>query len=629
MKSRVVIAREVIAGYWGSGDKRVADLKVAGYNPEVVQGDVNTLLCCRENIIGNMKAMAVFIADNNNWWYIKYNEQFGKECAICHPHDGKNHGWQCIGFCMAVWHHAVLPIPCNCGVIGDDTWEAILHAKTDAEALKIARNHLKINDIEVIRNKNGIPKSKAQAGDMASYFINGDDYQHTYFIMSSTKVADATTQSPKANNIRADRSFSGRYVNNMKVIIRYTGNGLCPPPQRTIDELAYEVIADLWGSGDSRAIALTQAGHDYNAVQKRVNEILNPQPTPPTPTPPKETTLVAVDVINGDYGNGTKREAALRKKGYDPVVIQNEVNRLMTESKKKSIDTLAHEVIDGYWRSGKKREKVLKACGCDYDAIQRRVNEILNPGEGYKGKFPDLHLVKTNAEVIEDAIQFGRWIAYDNDFHYGYGEAAHKCGCYFCGTQPVSKKNAGIKMWEHSQCCNPFVTSCFAHGGCILDWLKVDMRGGAYDWNSMPNVKDFKRVYVTPQAGDVLCSDGHMALSLGGTKVIHASGGDDNIIHSKSWNNSIREGTWSGYNAIYRYVGSVDVIMPLRFGEVSDRVADLQNFLNWYGNYGLNPDREFGDKTLAAFKDFQSKEGLVADGVCGIDSINRMKQIVR
>lgn len=525
MLKRVDIAREVIAGYWGSGDKRVTALRNAGYNPDVVQGDVNTLLCCRENIINNMKAFAVKIADDPRYWYIYYGEKYGKECAVCHPHGGANHGWQCIGFAMAVWHHGGLPIPCNCGVIDNSTWEKILNAKTDAEALKLAKNCLKISDIKVIRNKNVIPKSQAQAGDMAAYYVSGNKYQHTYFIMSSSKVADATTASPKANNIRADRSFSGKYVNNMKVLIRYTGNGLCSAPKRTIDELAYEVIDGLWGSGESRVRALTEAGHDYNAVQKRVNEILNPE-----------------------------------KHGYD-------------------------------------------------------------------GIFPDLHLVKTNAQVIADTIQFAKWIAGDNDFHYGHGEAAHKCGCYFCKTQPASKKNAGIKMYEHAQCCNPFVNSCFAHGGCVLDWLKVDLRGGSYDWNSMPGLKDFKKVSGTPKAGDIVCKTGHMALSLGGTKVIQASGGDDNVIHSNKWNKSISEGTWSGFTDVYRYVGSVDVIMPLRHGEVSDRVGDMQRFLNWYGNYGLNPDREFGDKTLAAFKDFQSKEGLVADGVCGIDSITKMKEV--
>ena len=182
----------------------------------------------------------------------------------------------------------------------------------------------------------------------------------------------------------------------------------------------------------------------------------------------KKTTLVAVDVINGDYGNGDKRYAALRKKGYNPDVIQAEVNRLMTESKKKSIDTLAHEVIDGYWRSGAKREKVLKACGCNYNAIQNRVNEILNPPspdkKEYTGKYPTWRLKKTNAQVIADTVKWAKWIAGDNRFHYGYGEHAHHNGCYFCGTQGA-KRGHGIVDPDFKYCCNPFVGEAWAHGG--------------------------------------------------------------------------------------------------------------------------------------------------------------------
>ena len=47
-----------------------------------------------------------------------------------------------------------------------------------------------------------------------------------------------------------------------------------PTPAKSIDELANEVIAGLWGNGQERADRLREAGYDYDAVQKRVNEIL-------------------------------------------------------------------------------------------------------------------------------------------------------------------------------------------------------------------------------------------------------------------------------------------------------------------------------------------------------------------
>lgn len=41
-----------------------------------------------------------------------------------------------------------------------------------------------------------------------------------------------------------------------------------------IDTVAREVIAGKWGAGEERKKRLTAAGYDYNAVQKRVNAIL-------------------------------------------------------------------------------------------------------------------------------------------------------------------------------------------------------------------------------------------------------------------------------------------------------------------------------------------------------------------
>lgn len=533
---RLDIARDVIYGSWGSGDKRVAALKKAGYNPEVVQGDVNTLLCCRENIIGNIKATARRIADNNNWWYVYWTEQYGHECAICHPHGGENHGWQCIGYAMACWHHSGLPIPCNCGVIANEEWEDILNAKTDAEALKIARRLLKINDIQVIRNANGISKSKAQAGDMGALFVNGREYQHTFIIMSGSKIADSTNGGSRADDIRADRDFSGGYVSKLKVIIRYTGKGLCPAPKRTVDQLAHEVLEGLWGSGDSRVTALTQAGHDYNAVQKRVNEILDP-----------------------------------------------------TDKK------------------------------------------------GYGGKFPEFRIVKSNAQVIADTIEWAKWIAADNRFHYGYGDHAHHNGCYFCGTQGA-KKGHGIVDPDFTYCCNPFVHAAWAHGGCIPTAHNMCMKGRSWDFNKGSGydacslfTKLGKPAQSKLKAGDVLCNGGHVALYIGDGKIAEASGGDNNVRNSKGWNNSIHITSlyYGNFDRVYRFNSSVDATYAIMHGEVSYRVKDLQRFLNWYGNYALAVDGEFGDKTLKALLDFQKKEKLTADGICGPATIAKMKTVRR
>lgn len=45
-------------------------------------------------------------------------------------------------------------------------------------------------------------------------------------------------------------------------------------PQKSIDEVAREVIQGKWGNNPERKKKLTEAGYDYDAVQKRVNELL-------------------------------------------------------------------------------------------------------------------------------------------------------------------------------------------------------------------------------------------------------------------------------------------------------------------------------------------------------------------
>lgn len=47
------------------------------------------------------------------------------------------------------------------------------------------------------------------------------------------------------------------------------------PTKKSVDEIAREVIQGKWGNGSDRKNRLTNAGYDYNAVQKRVNELMN------------------------------------------------------------------------------------------------------------------------------------------------------------------------------------------------------------------------------------------------------------------------------------------------------------------------------------------------------------------
>lgn len=135
---------------------------------------------------------------------------------------------------------------------------------------------------------------------------------------------------------------------------------------KSVDTLANEVIQGLYGSGDDRKKAL---GTMYNAVQKRVNEILASKGA----TVKLSVNQMAKNVIAGKYGTGEARKKAL---GANYNAVQAEVNRILGVSV-KSVDTVAREVIDGKWGNGADRRNRLTAAGYNYNTVQKRVNQLL------------------------------------------------------------------------------------------------------------------------------------------------------------------------------------------------------------------------------------------------------------
>ena len=103
-----------------------------------------------------------------------------------------------------------------------------------------------------------------------------------------------------------------------------------PKPSKSVDELAQEVIAGLWGNQPERQQRLEAAGYDYYAVQARVNEILAPAPAP---TPSKSVDDLAKEVIRGDWGNGQERKNRLTAAGYDYSTVQARVNEMLSGNK--------------------------------------------------------------------------------------------------------------------------------------------------------------------------------------------------------------------------------------------------------------------------------------------------------
>ena len=127
---------------------------------------------------------------------------------------------------------------------------------------------------------------------------------------------------------------------------------------------------------------LTHFAEFVGKAQKWYDEFTK-APTPPSPTPtptPGRLTLqeVAQQVIHGLWGNGPERVAKLKAAGYDPVAVQNEVNKELGHTPGQlDIHQVAEQVIQGKWGNGPDRVARLKAAGYNPVTVQAEVNRIL------------------------------------------------------------------------------------------------------------------------------------------------------------------------------------------------------------------------------------------------------------
>ena len=425
---------------------------------------------------------------------------------------------------------------------------------------------------------------------------------------------------------------------------------------KSVEEIAQEVLDGKWGSGNDRITNLYNAGYDYNAVQHRVNELIEQIAEEARLKAEAEAKAKAEE----EARKKAEEEEARRKAEEEARLKAEEEARRKAEEEAKTkaelIDKLAHEVLEGKWGSGDTRRVNLLSAGYDYDAVQARVNEILSTpqSKSYTGELPTLKIVKSNAEVIDDACKWARWIAGDNRFHYGYTNKhgstdtkkwdpnAHHNGCYFCGTQKLSGgcSKKGIVDYERSYCCNPFVGAAWAHGGCVPKALSLCQDCSSWDYHAGKGY-DSSSLFTnlghpaksSLKKGDVCCTDSHVFLYLGDGKLAEAGGGDDNVRNSEKWNNSIRvislsDSKYKGVKRVHRFNGSVNTEMLIRHGEVSNRVALWQAFLDWYfdGQVG-SADGYYGDNTLKWTKAFQEKEigPGQGDGIIGNKTLEAAK----
>lgn len=276
--------------------------------------------------------------------------------------------------------------------------------------------------------------------------------------------------------------------------------------------------------------------------------------------------------------------------------------------------------------------------------------------KAYAGEYPSTKLEKTPEQVIADALLFSKWIVNDNRFGYGrqggskYKDCkayhiTHSGGCHFCGSNAhkiAEAKKAGLKdpeQWEYTYVCNTFVHACYAHSG-VPSMLKA--RGHAWWIKNYQNSKYWTEIkkpskITDLKPGDVLAwgsnggTSGHFCLYIGNGNGREAtSNGLGATFTQAQWNKSIRETNFSRHfkaaTHVFRFTGSINTTANIRYGEVSDRVKHLQEFLKWYG-FDISADKCFGDATLKAVKKFQKEQGITVDGIVGSATIAKMKSV--
>ena len=155
-----------------------------------------------------------------------------------------------------------------------------------------------------------------------------------------------------------------------------------PSGNSDLDSVAQEVLQGLWGNGQERYDNLTNAGYNAQAVQDRVNSILNGETPSNSNSVNSDLDSVAQEVLQGLWGNGQERYDNLTRAGYDAQAVQDRVNSILggeyTQNNYTNLDSVANEVIQGLWGNGQERYNNLTNAGYDAQSVQNRVNELLS-----------------------------------------------------------------------------------------------------------------------------------------------------------------------------------------------------------------------------------------------------------
>ena len=402
---------------------------------------------------------------------------------------------------------------------------------------------------------------------------------------------------------------------------------------KSVTTVAQEVIDGKWGSGDARKIALESFGYDYNAVQKKVNEIIDGgSKVKPTSKYTGEYPVVKRYLEKGDKGTEvTKLQNYLNwytcgeffeKCGKADGVYGNNTLKYV---KQMQTDFFSAKEADG--TVGPKTIAKMKAYS---DSIEPAPQPTPTPGT-YTGSYP------TDAEIYDAQIggmcQACRdqtsW-AYDSIYKYESHPTIEKskthgtCVTYVsCVLQRTGVFSSGSVLWHNG--------SGFGDGKVYgtNNQMTLTYYNNKKTLNDL-SLKTCDILFYDDNKSGESGNGGHIEIFNGtkkNGKFYFYSGGTGS--HHNTSNNNSESGS--------RKVLAVVRIKSRGYLKKNDRgtaITKLQNYLDWYfdgaffkacggadGVYGTNTET-WVKKMQTDF--FGAKE---ADGTVGPKTIAKMKAV--
>ena len=318
------------------------------------------------------------------------------------------------------------------------------------------------------------------------------------------------------------------------------------------------------------------------------------------------------------------------------------VDGILGKGTVKALQKRAGCSADGAWGTGTSKA-VQKMVGTTVDgafgsnsvkALQTWINKQYKPSsykpvpapapqptkpQGYGGTFPDL-VTHTGQKIAYTA----RDLAYAKGTKkatYTYGKGKAK-GAF---TSAINKVFPKRSSWS-KQC--QAGASCDVGAATIIRFSGADTgvpRGLSEQLTHFKKSSLWKKTGLTKcsKAGDVAMHPSphaHIWIGLGDGNLAEANHTWKYFEHITKDSRKI-----NSKGGVYRCTKA----MPIKRGDRGTEVTKLQNFLNWFGNYALKPDGDFGAQTELAVKDFQRKCSLTDDGIFGSGSLSKAKAVTK